>query len=85
MTAAGEAEAGCAALNMSGAVDGVISDDSDSLCYGARTVFRNFSTDPKNFSVSRYRADRLEVRGSGKGFVADVQQSAGLFSSKSLA
>ena len=40
-------------------MDGVISDDSDSLCYGARTVYRHFSTDPKSFSVSKYCAKRL--------------------------
>eukprot|EP00088_Acartia_fossae_P022092 TRINITY_DN2337_c0_g1_i18.p1 TRINITY_DN2337_c0_g1~~TRINITY_DN2337_c0_g1_i18.p1 ORF type:complete len:762 (-),score=172.59 TRINITY_DN2337_c0_g1_i18:137-2422(-) len=57
--APGEAEAYCAALDKAGLVDGVISDDSDSVCYGARTVYRNFSTDPKNFSVSKYSNKRL--------------------------
>jgi 5'-3' exonuclease len=33
---AGEAEAYCAALDAAGLVDGVVSNDSDCLCYGAR-------------------------------------------------
>jgi len=32
----GEAEAYCAALDAAGLVDGVVSNDSDCLCYGAR-------------------------------------------------
>ena len=60
VTAPGEAEAFCAALDKAGLVDAVVSDDSDCFCYGAKTVLRNFSTDPKNFSVSRYCADRIE-------------------------
>lgn len=39
----GEAEAFCAHLNACGAVDGVISQDSDCFAYGAVRVFRNFS------------------------------------------
>lgn len=39
----GEAEAFCAHLNARGAVDGVISQDSDCFAYGAVRVFRNFS------------------------------------------
>ena len=60
VTAPGEAEAYCAALNRAGLVDAVVSDDSDCFCYGARTVLRNFSTDPKSFSVSRYTAAALQ-------------------------
>ena len=59
VTAPGEAEQYCAALNQAGLVDAVVSDDSDCFCYGAKTVLRNFSTDPKNFSVSRYTAKKI--------------------------
>jgi len=59
VTAPGEAEAYCAALNQAGLVDAVVSDDSDCFCYGAKTVLKNFSTDPKNFSVSRYTTKQI--------------------------
>ena len=39
----------------------MVSDDSDAFCYGAKTVLRNFSTDPKSFSVSRYSSSRLRA------------------------
>ena len=42
-------------------MDAVVSDDSDAFCYGAKTVLRNFSTDPKSFSVSRYASSRLRT------------------------
>ena len=42
-------------------MDAVVSDDSDAFCYGAKTVLRNFSTDPKSFSVSRYSSSRLRT------------------------
>ena len=61
ITAPGEAEAYCAWLDTAGLVDAVVSDDSDCFCYGAKTVLRNFSTDPKNFSVSRCTAARLRT------------------------
>jgi len=59
VTAPGEAEALCSALNVAGLVDAVVSDDSDCFCYGAKTVLKNFSTDPKNFSVSRYSSKQI--------------------------
>jgi flap endonuclease GEN len=61
VTAPGEAEAYCAWLDRAGLVDAVVSDDSDCFCYGARTVLRNFSTDPKNFCVTRCTAGRLRA------------------------
>ena len=57
----GEAEAYCSALNRAGLVDAVVSDDSDCFCYGAKTVLRNFSTDPKSFSVSQYTSSKLRT------------------------
>lgn len=39
----GEAEATCAALNFNGLVDAVHSSDSDSLLFGASTVYRHMS------------------------------------------
>jgi DNA excision repair protein ERCC-5 len=41
LTAPGEAEAQCAVLNALDLVDGVISDDSDTLVFGAKAVFRH--------------------------------------------
>ena len=38
-----EADAQCAALNISGFVDGVVSEDMDTLVFGASTMIRNFS------------------------------------------
>jgi len=61
VTAPGEAEAYCSALNRAGLVDAVVSDDSDCFCYGAKTVLRNFSTDPKSFSVSQYTSSKLRT------------------------
>ncbi|KAK4316760.1 hypothetical protein Pmani_012105 [Petrolisthes manimaculis] len=43
----GEAEKMCACLNAAGVVDGVISEDSDALLYGASVVYRQFSTVPE--------------------------------------
>lgn len=50
----GEAEKACAYLNMIGRCDGVITDDSDVLLYGARTVYKNFSLDNKKVTLSVY-------------------------------
>ena len=61
ITAPGEAEAFCAALNAAGLVDAVVSDDSDCFCYGAKTVLRNFSVSPGQFCAARYTAARLEA------------------------
>ena len=48
-------------VNRAGLCDAVVSDDSDCFCYGAKTVLRNFSTDPKSFSVSQYTSSRLQT------------------------
>ena len=43
----GEAEAYCALLNNQGLVEGVLTDDTDALLYGATAVYRNISTSKK--------------------------------------
>jgi len=43
----GEAEKACAYLNLIGRCDGVITEDSDALLYGAKVVYRNFCLDKK--------------------------------------
>lgn len=48
-----EAEAQCAALQLAGLVDGVISDDSDSFLFGATTVYRNIFEERKYVEVYR--------------------------------
>ncbi|EIJ92872.1 flap endonuclease-1 [Nematocida parisii] len=42
MTAPNEAEGFCAALNICGAVNGVVSEDMDSLAFGGKILLRNF-------------------------------------------
>ena len=42
-----EAEAQCAAMELSGAVDGVITDDSDAFLFGAQHVYKNIFDDSK--------------------------------------
>ncbi|RXN00662.1 Flap endonuclease GEN-like 1 [Acipenser ruthenus] len=50
VTAAGEAEAMCAYLNVHGYVDGCITNDGDVFLYGGQTVYRNFNTNTKNLA-----------------------------------
>ena len=47
-TAPGEAEAECALLNREGIVDAVLSEDVDTLMFGANTVIRKWSGEGKN-------------------------------------
>lgn len=49
-TAPGEAEAECALLNRTGIVDAVLSEDVDTLMFGARTVIRKWSGEARNSS-----------------------------------
>ncbi|EZA52825.1 Flap endonuclease GEN [Ooceraea biroi] len=59
----GEAEAMCAYLNEDGLVDGCISQDSDCFLYGARIVYRNFSTSTQGAaggSVDVYSMEKIE-------------------------
>jgi 5'-3' exonuclease len=53
-----EAEAQCAALEAAGAVDGVVTDDSDALLFGARRVYRNLFDARKH--VEAYRMEDVE-------------------------
>ncbi|KAL4860416.1 hypothetical protein BDV12DRAFT_205089 [Aspergillus spectabilis] len=46
--APGEAEAECASLQMAGVVDAVMSNDVDTLMFGSRWTFVNFSSEPKS-------------------------------------
>ncbi|CAL1268476.1 unnamed protein product [Larinioides sclopetarius] len=50
----GEAEAFCAFLCAKGIVDGVITNDNDAFLYGADTVYRDFSIDPKDPHINMY-------------------------------
>lgn len=58
----GEAEAACAGLDQQGAVDGCITVDGDSFLYGAKTVYRNLSTDTSHFVCQEYSMDQIESR-----------------------
>jgi len=50
----GEAEAFCALLNSVGMVHGVLTDDTDTLLYGASTVYRSVVTSGSKVSVYIY-------------------------------
>lgn len=50
-----EAEAQCAALEQQGQVDGVITEDSDALLFGAKQVYRGLLS--SSLEVERYSAD----------------------------
>merc|ERR1719197_999015 len=54
-----EAEAQCAALQMAGLADGVVSDDSDVLLFGATTVFRHMFRSEKY--LERYDATLIDT------------------------
>ena len=58
----GEAEAACAGLNQQGAVDGCITVDGDTFLYGAKTVYRNLSTDTSHFVCQEYSMELIETR-----------------------
>ncbi|KAI0242940.1 Flap endonuclease GEN-like protein [Lamellibrachia satsuma] len=57
---AGEGEATCAALNQLKLVDGVITEDSDALLFGATVVYRYFSCDKKRGSMKRYTMEDIK-------------------------
>ena len=62
VTSLGEAEAACAALDRQGIVDGCITIDGDAFLYGAKTVYRNLSTDIHNFVCQEYSMELIESR-----------------------
>nr|XP_003473196.2 flap endonuclease GEN homolog 1 [Cavia porcellus] len=58
--AAGEAEAMCAHLDAGGQVDGCLTNDGDAFLYGAQTVYRNFTMNPKDPHVDCYTASSIK-------------------------
>ena len=54
-----EAEAQCAQLELAGAVDGVVSEDNDTLLFGARRVYRNLFDANKH--VEAFHMDDVEA------------------------
>ncbi|GBM56731.1 Flap endonuclease GEN 1 [Araneus ventricosus] len=75
----GEAEAFCAFLCAKGIVDGVITNDNDAFLYGADTVYRDFSIDPK---VGVKHPPAVVVWKFGEGVAARVSSSSSGCSSK---
>ncbi|KAI5858670.1 hypothetical protein BZA05DRAFT_10514 [Tricharina praecox] len=64
-TAPGEAEAECALLNREGIVDAVLSEDVDTLMFGAKTILRKWSGEGKSTAathVTVHHADAIEAR-----------------------
>ena len=51
LIAPSEAEAQCAALEMLGVVDGVVTEDSDTFLFGARTIYKNMFDDKRFVEV----------------------------------
>ncbi|KAL2082715.1 hypothetical protein ACEWY4_022533 [Coilia grayii] len=60
VTAAGEAEAMCAFLDLHGFVDGCITNDGDAFLYGAQTVYRNFNMNTKDPQVECYKMSKVQ-------------------------
>ena len=56
--APGEAEAQCAFLEMTGFVDGVISNDSDVFAFGGKTIYKDFFID--NQYIEAYKIEDIE-------------------------
>jgi hypothetical protein len=54
LIAPSEAEAQCAALEMLGVVDGVVTEDSDTFLFGARTIYKNLFDDKRFVEVKSY-------------------------------
>lgn len=58
----GEAEAACAALNQQGIVEGCVTIDGDTFLYGAKSVYRNLSTDTSHFLYQDYSMNLIESK-----------------------
>ncbi|KAA8900439.1 hypothetical protein FN846DRAFT_988954 [Sphaerosporella brunnea] len=59
-TAPGEAEAECALLNREGIVDAVLSEDVDTLMFGAKVVIRKWSSEGKSNTPTHVTCHRTE-------------------------
>ncbi|XP_062406680.1 flap endonuclease GEN homolog 1 [Sardina pilchardus] len=62
VTAAGEAEAMCAFLDLHGVVDGCITNDGDAFLYGAQTVYKNFNMNTKDPQVDCYKMAKVQEK-----------------------
>nr|CAB3248778.1 flap endonuclease GEN homolog 1 [Phallusia mammillata] len=58
----GEAEAMCAYLNNEGMADACVTSDGDVFLYGARKVYRNFTTDKRHGEIEYYDMDVIEEK-----------------------
>ena len=71
-----EAEAQCAALNLQGVCDGVASDDSDTLLFGAKVLYRHLFS--RKHKVTAYSAANVEKRcGLDRGALIEYAQLVG--------
>lgn len=76
--APGEAEATCAALNVRGLVDGVMTTDSDTLLFGAEKVYKSLKLMVDNMNDCEVEVFEMEamrkrlglVRGGSKALIA---------------
>ena len=58
--ARGEAEALCGQLSARGHVDGVVTTDTDTLLFGARTVLKNLEASSSNLAAAVVRMDAIQ-------------------------
>ncbi|KAF8542826.1 PIN domain-like protein, partial [Trichophaea hybrida] len=70
-TAPGEAEAECALLNREGIVDAVLSEDVDTLMFGATTVIRKWSGEGKSTTPTHVTVHDAEAIGAETGLTRE--------------
>ena len=70
VVAPSEAEAQCATLEKLGLVNGVITEDSDTFCFGAQTVYKNIFDDKKYVEVYNASDAKKELGISQEDFIA---------------